>query len=48
MRKFNIDVAGLSKTNLHFNNPQVTKSMQKVIRKFWSRKKLNTSETALT
>ena len=48
MRKFNIDVAGLSETNLHFNHPQVKNSMQKVIRKFWSRKKLITSETDLT
>ena len=48
MRKFNIDVAGLSETNLHFNILKVNKSMQKIIRKFWSRDKLTTSEKALT
>ena len=34
MRKFNIDVATLSETNLHFNNPQVTsyaKSHQEIL-----------------
>ena len=29
MRKFNIYVAGLSETNLHFNHPQVIKSSKK-------------------
>ena len=48
MRKFNIDVARLSETNLHFNNPQVKKSMQQVIKNFWSRKTIITSETNLT
>ena len=46
MKKFNIDVAGLSQTNLYFKNPQVKKSMQQVIRNFWSRKKLH--QRALT
>ena len=48
MRKFNIDVAGLSETNLHFNILKVNKSIQKIIRTFWSRDKLTTSEKALT
>ena len=38
MRKFHIDIARLSETNLHFNTPQVKKSIQQVIRKFWSEK----------
>ena len=48
MIKFNIVVAGLSETDLHFNNQQVKQSMQQVIRKFWSRKTIVTSEKNLT
>ena len=45
MIKFNIDIATLSETNLHLSNPQVNKKIQRVVRKFWSRKTLITSET---
>ena len=44
MRTYNIDIANLSETNLHYAHTQIKKVLQSVISQIWPRQKVVTLE----